>query len=238
MGQDPWLLPACVEASRKEGFVAEDCFDVSRMVPYVRSPLFILMNRFDKFMIKNMGLCADCQGTEGPTALTGKYIRYFGSLMNTTLLHIAKALPFAGFFVPSEFHHDENFYSLLAGGSDEKHKVIGGMTLPQAFEAWHYGNGRRVFLMEPTCQQGGPCSSAFDDDTARPSWPAWPHINWTRLRNPHIYWSPFDRINWTRLRNPHINWTRLRSPHINWTRLSSRLSVPAVHSDALESLHV
>merc|ERR1712232_806922 len=43
--QDAWLQPACVAASKADGFRVSDCFDVSRLLRYTKAPIFVGMNR-------------------------------------------------------------------------------------------------------------------------------------------------------------------------------------------------
>jgi len=158
--QEPWFPPACVEASKKEGFPRGDCFDVSKMLYYTKTPLFIGMNRFDKLLIQDLGLCLTCKATDKPSGLQGKYTRFYGARMNETIIDVTRALPRTGWFVPSEFHHDENFYRFL----DSKEKSIQGMSLRAAFEAW-YNDQRPVVLIEPTCNEDGPCDDGQFEST-------------------------------------------------------------------------
>lgn len=149
--QDPWFQPACVAAAKREGFKSADCFDVSRLMPYTKQPLFVTMNLFDKLLIQDLGACFSCQETDGPQSMRGRFTRFYGTRMNETILDINRSVPQTGWFVPSEFHHDENFYEFM----DSKEKKIGGVSLRSAFEAWY--SGKRVVLVEPTCNEDGPC---------------------------------------------------------------------------------
>lgn len=150
--QNPWYPPACIEASKKEGFKRGDCFDVSRMIKYTKTPLFIGMNRFDPLLIQDVGICLTCKASDKPSGLNGRFIRFYGSIMEQTVIDINRTLPQTGWFIPSEFHHDENFYRFL----DSTEKSIQGMSLRAAFEAWYYDR-RPIVLLEATCQDGGPC---------------------------------------------------------------------------------
>lgn len=154
--QDPWVPPACLEASKADGFNVNLCFDVSRLIRYTRTPLFIAMNRFDTFLIEAIGLCYSCKANATPASSTGKFIRFYGALMNETVASISNALPQTGWFVPSEYHHDENYYHYFL----DKEKSINGVSLRAAFESW-YLDRRSVVLVEPTCNEDGPCVPAL-----------------------------------------------------------------------------
>jgi len=150
--QHPWFPPACVEASKKEGFALGDCFDVSRMIYYTKTPLFIGMNRFDALLIQDLGVCLTCKANDKPRSGNGRFTRFYGARMNQTVIDVNRTLPQTGWFVPSEFHHDENFYAFL----ESKEKSIEGMSLRAAVEAWYYDR-RPVVLVEATCDEDGPC---------------------------------------------------------------------------------
>merc|ERR1719375_2553422 len=124
------------------------------MISYVRTPLFMCQNRFDALLVQALGLCLRCRGSDDPHGLHGRFIRLYGARMNETINYVSRALPRTGWFVPSEFHHDENFYSFFS----TKQKSIGGMSMRAAIEAW-YWNRRSVKLVEPTCSLDGPCAS-------------------------------------------------------------------------------
>merc|ERR1712176_559178 len=76
--------------------------------------------------------------------------------MNETIVDLSQKMPHSGWFIPSEFHHDENFYSFL----ESRQRSIGGTSLRAAFEAWY--SGRRAVLVEPTCSNDGPCEQPSD----------------------------------------------------------------------------
>jgi len=122
------------------------------MISFTKTPLFIAQNRFDKLLIQDLGLCFTCKADSAATSWSGQYTRFYGALQNATLLEIHKSLPRAGFFVPSEFHHDENFYGFL----ETEAKVINGMSLRAAFESWYWDRAP-VMLIEATCNDDGPC---------------------------------------------------------------------------------
>jgi len=150
--QDPWMNPACVQHSVEQHLSMSHCFDVSNVVSVIKTPLFILQNRFDKLQIQSLGLCFSCSDSSLPTSWEGSYTRHFGRLQHETVMDIKKALPQTGFFMPSEFHHDENFYKFF----DSQAKSIQGMSLRAAFESWYWDKAN-VMLIEPTCSAGGPC---------------------------------------------------------------------------------
>jgi hypothetical protein len=156
MLQKPWFSPACVQASSQGRFAESECFDVSKMLVYTKTPVFTAMNRFDALLIKDLGLCFACKAGDSPTSLNGKFTRFYGSLMNETVLDFSQRLPHLGWFIPNEFHHDENFYEFL----DSKAKLIKGTSLRAAFESWYSGNP--VSLIEPTCNSDGPCNFDLD----------------------------------------------------------------------------
>jgi hypothetical protein len=153
--QDAWLAPACLKAAVEGKWPNHLCFDASRTIFYTKTPLFIAQNRFDALQIQDVGLCLGCKESDVPSSWEGEYIRFYGALQQKTLEDIQKALPRTGFFIPSEFHHDENFYRFL----DTQEKSIAGKSFRAAFEDW-YWHGKSVNLFEPTCNQEGPCTEA------------------------------------------------------------------------------
>lgn len=155
--QNPWFQPACVDASKRYGFNKADCFNVFTAVNYTMRPLFIGMNRFDKLLVQDLGLCLGCKASDQAGSHRGNFIRFYGARMNQTVLDISKALPQTGWFVPSEFHHDENFYEFL----DAREKRINGVSLRSAFESW-YHDRKTVRLLETTCQTDGPCNDSVE----------------------------------------------------------------------------
>jgi hypothetical protein len=159
--QDSWLHQGCVQAAKSDGFSSADCFDVSKMLPYVKTPLFIAQNRFDQLQIHDIGICLSCDADtviSKPSSESGRYARFFGAQINKTMLDIKTQLPQTGFFVPSEFQHDYNFYRFFY----DKPKSINGLSLKAAFEKWYRGS--EVMLIEPTCVEDGPCQDSATDD--------------------------------------------------------------------------
>jgi hypothetical protein len=151
--QDHWLPPACERAAQQQHFPRNDCFNVWKAFPHITTPLFIGMNRFDKLLIQDLGVCLWCSADDSPGSLYGRYTRFFGSLVNTTVSGMHTLKPGTGFFIPSEFHHDENFYHFF----ESQEKAIDGVSLRAAFEAW-YWDRRPTRLVEDCCAPScGPC---------------------------------------------------------------------------------
>lgn len=154
--QDPWLPPSCVQAARKDGFPEADCFNIAKMFQYTKTPVFIGMNMFDALLVQDIGLCLTCKWTSSSQTLDGRYIRFYGSLMNETVKSFTQANSQTGFFAPAEFHHDENFYRFFS----TQRKTIDNISLRTAFEEW-YWKGKHVVLVEPPCSGNGPCTGVL-----------------------------------------------------------------------------
>lgn len=152
--QYPWLHPGCVEAAKKEKFPEQDCFSISKMFKYTKTPMFMGMNRFDLLMIEIIGLCPPnvCKPDSSPKSAAGQYIRFFGDCVNDSVTAFSQSNPSTAFFITSNFHHDENFYQFFY----HTEKIINGVSLRSAFEDWYWG-GKKVELLEQTCNSNGPC---------------------------------------------------------------------------------
>jgi hypothetical protein len=169
MLQDHWLPSSCAQAAEQHHFPQNDCFNVWKAFPYIQTPLFIGMNRFDALLIKDLGICIWCKEDDRPDSVTGKYTRFYGNLVNKTVTTWQHLKPGTGLFIPSEFHHDENFYRFFTS----QEKTIDGVSLRAAFEAW-YWDGKPVRLVESCCGAScGPCSSANRATTAAPPSALW-----------------------------------------------------------------
>eukprot|EP00929_Paragymnodinium_shiwhaense_P039588 TRINITY_DN20781_c0_g1_i2.p1 TRINITY_DN20781_c0_g1~~TRINITY_DN20781_c0_g1_i2.p1 ORF type:complete len:406 (-),score=92.53 TRINITY_DN20781_c0_g1_i2:291-1508(-) len=151
---DSWFQPDCVAAAKSEGFSVSDCFNVAKSLLYTKTPLFICMNRFDELIIQELGLCPGsvCKSDASSGSVGGRYIRFYGARMNSTVADLSQKLPHTAWFVPSVFQHDGNFYE----GFYDKEIRIQNATLKSAIEGW-YWDGRPTVVVEDTCNSDGPC---------------------------------------------------------------------------------
>lgn len=159
--QDPWLHPGCVAAVKHKGNVAlAECFDISKMFQYTVTPSFICMNRFDELEIEDLGLCPKsvCTANAAPSSNGGKYIRYYGAMMNRTVLDMKKSRPGTGFFIPAEYSHDGNFAEFF----DYTQRSIGGVSLRNAIEKWYWAREPVELVEGPLCNDDGPCNSQHE----------------------------------------------------------------------------
>merc|ERR1712232_1260501 len=95
-----------------------------------------------------------CKGTADASSSEGRYIRFYGARMNETVIDLNQAVPHVGWFVPSEYEHDGNFYDFFS----TREKTIKGTTFKSALEAWFWKR-EAVLLVEPTCNDDGPCQA-------------------------------------------------------------------------------
>eukprot|EP00747_Dinoflagellata_sp_TGD_P208494 gnl/TRDRNA2_/TRDRNA2_81977_c0_seq1.p1 gnl/TRDRNA2_/TRDRNA2_81977_c0~~gnl/TRDRNA2_/TRDRNA2_81977_c0_seq1.p1 ORF type:complete len:422 (-),score=60.78 gnl/TRDRNA2_/TRDRNA2_81977_c0_seq1:118-1383(-) len=156
-----FLQEDCVAGERnKAGGKISRCFDVMKVMPYVRTPLFIIENQFDMLQIQYLGLCLKqvCNFEAEPTSMAGRFIRFFGKLMNQTLLGLVNQRPEMGIFSPSFFRHDENLKGFFNGVPFS----IQGISLAEAFHRW-YALGERVSLIAGSCMNHGPCPEGGDE---------------------------------------------------------------------------
>lgn len=164
-----FMHEGCLAAAKANGTAVKDCFDVSKVLPFVQGDLFIVQNLFDQLQIHDLGLCppSSCHGvSDAPSSRGGKFIRYMGQCVQKTMSQLAVQQPNVGFYVAAKFQHDGNLAHYLEG----KPYTIDGLTLKAALERWN-ANGQRVHLIADTCNEGGPCTHG-DDNYANASVPA------------------------------------------------------------------
>lgn len=160
--QDPWLHPGCVAAAQQKGGAAlAECFDISKMFQYTVTPLFVCMNRFDQLEIEDLGLCPKsvCMANAAPSSEGGKFIRYYGAMMNQTVIDMKKSRSGTGFFIPAEYSHDGNFAEFFANTE----RMIGGVSLRAAIEKWYWARQPVELVEGPLCNDDGPCNSQHED---------------------------------------------------------------------------
>mmetsp|Transcript_90716 Transcript_90716/g.189623 ORF Transcript_90716/g.189623 Transcript_90716/m.189623 type:complete len:434 (-) Transcript_90716:361-1662(-) len=161
------LHEGCREAAQREGFKEAHCFDASVVFPYIKTPMFILTNQFDKLMVTALGTCPWCSAKARPGSMTGRFLSYFSECMNETFAVFQKAQSNVGLFATNEFHHDENFPPFFR----DKERKIQGLSLRAAIERW-YHLGLETFLVEAPCgggirhgkEEALPCDSPAHND--------------------------------------------------------------------------
>mmetsp|Transcript_54628 Transcript_54628/g.152479 ORF Transcript_54628/g.152479 Transcript_54628/m.152479 type:complete len:449 (+) Transcript_54628:3-1349(+) len=171
--EGPFIHPGCVAAAKRKHLDLDWCFDVGFMMEHVETPLFVLSNRFDAMHINMFGLCPPsvCSGNATANSDGGEFVRFYGQKVNDTVAHLSSKRPSTGFFIPSEFQHDENFGTYFW----DEEKAIKGVSLRAAFEVWHkqmlsampaataftqpgfVPPLSTVHLVEQLCDAGGPC---------------------------------------------------------------------------------
>jgi len=148
-----FLHEGCLEALNGTHQANGTCFDVSKVLPHVKTPLFLIQNQFDRLQIHDLGLCPPkaCSIRTKPSSLGGHFINYLGNRTNITLKEMALEFPQVGLFIPSYFDHDRSLRYEVAG----RGQGIRGLSFKSAFYAW-YHHHKLLHVFASTCD-GGPC---------------------------------------------------------------------------------
>mmetsp|Transcript_46801 Transcript_46801/g.85676 ORF Transcript_46801/g.85676 Transcript_46801/m.85676 type:complete len:413 (-) Transcript_46801:112-1350(-) len=149
-----FLHPDCVAAAEASKKSTSTCFDVSNVLPYVKTDLFILNAQFDALQVHDLGLCpsSSCTQQSPSTSTSGQFIRLLGQRMNETLHDLVRANPRVGIFLPAWFDHDEWLREEIAGRGPS----LEGISLKDAVEAWSHEQ-KEMHLFGASCNDKGPC---------------------------------------------------------------------------------
>jgi len=153
MFEHAYLHPKCVANTKKHS----RCWDVSKMYSYIKTPLFVVSNRFDDLQITMLGKCSweACAATSLPESLGGRFIRFFGKTLAKTTENMIATQPSNAFFISNAYDHVRNLGLYF---KNDAHR-IGPFTLGKAFERWYHRN-ETIHLFDPTCNEDGPCNSS------------------------------------------------------------------------------
>lgn len=160
--QSPFMHEGCTEYVERQGGQAKECWSVSAVLPYIRSRLFIVQNRFDQNQIMAEGACPlhICTAESDPASRPGLFVRYFGDQMRFTLAKAVEHRPDFGLYVPSFLAHDGNLMRYTSGAKPTFE--IDGVQIKDAFNGWLLHN-QTVHLFAPTCNDEGPCITGVEE---------------------------------------------------------------------------